>query len=49
MDYYWGDKTELSASEVVDLRNDDVKSGFYSTFIGPADAGLTAPLKNYYK
>jgi len=48
MDFYWADKAELSASEIADLRSDVDKSGFYSTFIGEADAGITAPDKKYY-
>lgn len=48
MDFYWADKTELSPSEVAELRSDEDKSGFYSTFIGPADSSITRPNKAFY-
>ena len=49
MDYYWSDKLEIEASEIAEMRLDEEKAGFYSTLIGVADSGLTAPPKKYYK
>ena len=49
MDFYWADKTKLSATEIEEkLRSDEDKAGFYSTFIGAADAGNMPPDKTYY-
>ena len=49
MDFYWSDKTELSQSEIDELRKDGTKSGFYNTLIGQETNEFDDAGKTYYE
>ena len=49
MNYFWTDKTDLSAQEISDLRKDEEKNGFRNSFFGTTGNTAISASKEFYQ